>query len=86
MYKVIFWCTLLVLLTGCSSFSERELFARHAGIVDACYTALECAPQDKERIDKYLNRQQQQKFITVRERSLIELCLKRTERSSKWRE
>jgi len=84
MYKVIIGSTLLVLLAGCSSFSEKELSARHAGIVDACYTTIEYAPQDKVRIEQYLVKQQQNKVLTVRESNLIKLCLKRTEGSPKW--
>ena len=54
------------------------------GIVDACYTTLEYAPQDKTRIEQYLAKQQQQKLLTTRESNLIKFCLKRTGESPKW--
>lgn len=83
MYKVIFWCTLLVLLAGCSSLSEQALEARKVGIVDACYTTLEYSPADsKERISTYLSKQGA--YITKQESKLILMCIERTERSSKW--
>ena len=72
-------------LAGCCTFTEQEIEMRHKGIVDACYTVLEHAPEDKDaRIDDYLEKQEKNKVLTKREKALVKDCLDRTERSPKW--
>ena len=84
MYKTLVLSILLVLLSGCSSLSDRALQDRRAGIVDACYTTLEYSPADsKERINVYLSKQGA--YITKQESKLILMCIERTEKSSKWK-
>lgn len=76
---------LQICLAGCCTFTEQEIEMRHKGIVDACYTVLEHAPEDKDtRINEYLEKQKEKKVLTAREKVLIKDCLDRTERSPRW--
>lgn len=85
MRTILIALTGMILFTGCATFTDKQLSKRHEGIVDACYTVIEYAPQDKDaRIQKYLDSKQEQGHITTNEKAIIIKCLIRTEKSERW--
>lgn len=87
MYKILIGLIGISILTGCSTtnFNAKELQERHKGIIDACYTVMEYAPNDKDnRIQNYLNVNEKNGHITSSEKQIIIKCLMRTEKSERW--
>lgn len=85
MYKFLIAFLSIILFTGCATFTDEELSTRHDGIIDACYTVMEYAPQDKDaRILEYLDNKQNKGHITRNEKLIIIKCLIRTEKSNRW--
>ena len=80
--RILFCCTLLF-LAGCTS--DAVIKERHKGIIDACYTKLEKAPESSSAIDVYLQKQEKASWVTSREVFIIKSCIKRTSESEKWK-
>ena len=80
--RILFCCTLLF-LAGCTN--DAVIKERHVGIIDACYTKLEKAPESSSAIDAYLQKQEKASWVTSREVFIIKSCIKRTSESEKWK-
>lgn len=85
MRKLAVTLTVVLFTFGCESVDKDAKEKLKDGVVDACYTTLEYGSSSyEERINKYLEARLSSKTISKEEKAMIERCLERTKKSSRW--